>query len=159
MIKVRAFEDGDAQGLTGLMTEMARGYGATVKPSRVVVAEVVRRARAVDVIVASGNDGLVGFVTFASLYPVAGLLSFTYVQQIYVTAKARRGGVARRLISAVARAARARGDIRIEWSTARDNVAARAFYDGLGAVGHEKVQYMLDGRLLDQLADYPGGRR
>ena len=153
MIVVRPFEDRDARGLTGLMAEMARGYGATIEPSRVVVAEVVRRARAVDVIVAAEGDALVGFVTFASLYPVAGLLSFTYVQQIYVTAKARRLGVARGLIGAVARAARARGDIRIEWSTAQDNVAARAFYDGLGAVGHEKVQYVLSGRELDQLAD------
>lgn len=152
MISVRPFEERDAQPLADLMIEMIQFYGATVDPTLVVAEDVVRRSEAVDIIVAQGDDGLLGFATFASLYPVAGLISFTYAQQIYVATKARRMGVAQRLMAGIARIARARGSTRIEWSTAKENAAARALYDGLGAVGSDKVQYVLEGAAFDQLA-------
>jgi hypothetical protein len=50
-------------------------------------------------------------------------------------------GVAQRPMAGIARIATARGSTRIEWSTAKENTAARALYDGLGAVGSDKVQY------------------
>ena len=152
MIRVRSFQDRDAEELAGLMSEMAGCYGAKIDPSLVVDAEIIRRAKTIDVVVAVLGDALVGFATSASLYPVAGLVSFTYVQQVYVAARARRLGVARALLAAVARAAKARGDARVEWSTAPDNVAARALYSGLGAVGSDKVHYVLDGVGLNELA-------
>ena len=55
-------------------------------------------------------------------------------------------------MAAVARTASDRGHRRLEWATGVDNAAARALYDGLGAVGTEKVQYVLEGDALDALA-------
>ena len=152
MVSIRPFEQRDAQPLADLMTEMADFYGATVSPTLVVADDVLQQAKSVDVIVAQGGKGLLGFATFTSLYPVAGLISFTYIQQIYVGTNARRLGVARRLMAGIARVACARGSTRIEWSTSPDNVAARSLYEGLGAVGSDKVQYVLEGAALNQLA-------
>lgn len=152
MIKVRRFEEQDAQAIADLMIEMAGFYGATIAPGLVVAEEVIQQARKVDIVVAQDNARLLGFATFTSLYPVAGLLAFTYVQQVYVGQAARRLGVARELMAGVARAAKAAGSTRIEWSTSKENEAARSLYDGLGANGTDKVYYVLDGLALDQLA-------
>lgn len=134
------------------MMEMTRFYGATVDPTLVVAKDVVLQARTVDIIVALGDGGLLGFATFTSLYPVAGLISFTYIQQIYVGMSARRLGVAQWLMAGIARIAKAKGSTKLEWSTGQENAAARALYEGLGAIGSDKVQYVLEGVALDQLA-------
>ena len=152
MVSVRRFEEQDAQALASLMLEMVGFYGAIVDPGLLVAEDVIRQARQVSIIVAHGDSGLLGFATFASLYPVAGLQAFTYVQQLYVGQTARRLGVAQKLMAGIARAAKAEGNTRIEWSTGRDNATARAFYDGLGANGSDKVYYTLDGAAFDLLA-------
>jgi GNAT superfamily N-acetyltransferase len=152
MVAVRFFDERDAEPLACLMIEMARYYGASIRPELDVVDDVVRQSKAMDIVVAHDRGDLVGFATFASLYPIGGLVSFTYVQQVYVSLAARRQGVANRLLGCVARVAKDRGSARVEWSTGRDNAAARALYDGLGAVGSDKVQYALEGSALDQLA-------
>ena len=122
-------------------------------PSLVVAEDVVRQAQQVDVILVGIDDArLLGFATFTFLYPVAGLLRFTYVQQIYVGQSARRLGVAQELMAGIARTAKAAGSAKIEWSTSKENMAARALYDGMGASGSDKVYYVLDGAALDQLA-------
>jgi ribosomal protein S18 acetylase RimI-like enzyme len=152
MVRVRRFEDTDAQALAELMVEMAGFYGATLEPGLVVAEDVVRKARQMNIVVAHDDARLLGFAAFTSLYPVAGLIAFTYVQQVYVGQSARRLGVAQDLMAEVARAAKANGSTRIEWSTGRENTAARALYDGLGANGSDKVYYVLDGAALDRLA-------
>ncbi|WP_233553404.1 GNAT family N-acetyltransferase [Teichococcus wenyumeiae] len=151
-MQVRRFEEPDAQALAELMIEMAGFYGATIDPDLVVVEDIIRQARQVDIIVAHDDTHLLGFATFASLYPVAGLLAFTYVQQVYVGQTARRLGVAQALMAEIARAAKAAGSTRVEWSTSRENTAARSLYDGLGADGSDKVYYVLDREALDRLA-------
>lgn len=149
---VRMFRDEDAEPLSALLLEMAGGYGADVDPALSVPDDLVRRSRQVDILVAEAESHLLGFATCVALYPVAGLLGFTYVQQVYVARHARRRGVARDIMAAVARHAKDKGCSRVEWSTAAGNTAARALYDGLGATGTEKVHYVLDGAVLDRLA-------
>lgn len=152
MLQVRRFEELDAQALAELMVKMAGFYGAVINPDLVVFEDVIRQAQRVDIIVAHDDTRLLGFATFTLLYPVAGLLPFTYVQQVYVGQAARRLGVAQELMAGIARAAKAAGSTRIEWSTSTENIAARSLYDGLGAVGSDKLYYVLDGVALDRLA-------
>ena len=73
----------------------------------------------------------------------------------YVGRTARRLGVAQKRMAEVARAAKAKGSTRIEWSTGTENTAARALYEGLGADGSDKVYYVLEGAALNQLAAQP----
>ncbi|MCJ2132775.1 GNAT family N-acetyltransferase, partial [Methylobacterium sp. J-026] len=117
----------------------------------------IRQAQRVNIAVAHDDARLLGFATYTSLYPVRGLLAFTYVQQIYVAHAARRLGVAQALMAKVARGAKAAGSTRIEWSTSAENTAARALYDGLGANGSDKVYYELDGVALERLAETQQG--
>ena len=151
MISARRFNEMDAQALADLMMEMVGFYGAAVEPNLLVAEDVVRQARQVDIIVAHEGGRLLGFATFTSLYPVAGLLAFTYVQQVYVGQAARRLGVAQKLMAEIARAAKAKGSTRIEWSTSSENIAARALYEELGAKGSDKVYYVLEGKTFDKL--------
>jgi ribosomal protein S18 acetylase RimI-like enzyme len=152
MVRVRSFEDKDAQPLANLMIEMAGFYGATIDPDLVIAEDAREQAQRINIVVAYDDTELLGFATFTSLYPVCGLIAFTYVQQVYVARAARRRGVAQVLMGAVARSAKAAGSTRIEWSTSVDNTAARALYDGLGAIGSAKMYYELDGAALDRLA-------
>jgi GNAT superfamily N-acetyltransferase len=152
MITVRPFVDEDADSLADLMLEMTAFYGASVAADRLLREEIIRQSKAIDIIVADEAGRLLGFATFASLYPVAGLIAYTYVQQIYVASSGRRFGIAQRLMASIAATAQARGCDRLEWSTGRDNTAARALYDGLGAIGTEKMHYILEGEALGKLA-------
>ncbi len=51
-----------------------------------------------------------------------------YLSDVYVAPAARRGGIARALLGAVARHARAHGATYVEWEVRVENAPARAFY-------------------------------
>ncbi len=157
MISIRAFEERDAPSLVAIMLEMAGFYGAVVQNGRNIDAEVLANAGQLDTLLAL-RDGeiLAGFATFATLFPVGALVPFTYVQQVYVASSARRLGVAQHLMAAVTRVAKDRGHVRVEWATSVENSAARALYDGLGATGAHKIQYVLEGAAMDRLANMGG---
>lgn len=69
MVLVRRFEEKDAQALTNLMMEMIGFYGATVDPGLLVAEDVIRQAQQVNIIVAHGDSGLLGFATFTPYFP------------------------------------------------------------------------------------------
>ncbi len=152
---VRPLEAKDAPELAALLREMAAGYGAALAPDLDVAGDVLRQARHVGFLLAEDAGRLTGFATFTTTYPVAGLLAFLHVQQIYVALSARRLGVATRLMAGVSRIAVGRGITRVEWSTAAGNRAARALYDGMGATGMDKVHYVLSGEALISSATDP----
>lgn len=63
-----------------------------------------------------------------------------YLQDLFTAPSARGKGVARALIDAVARAARAQGATRYYWMTQADNAVARALYDKV-ATHHGFIRY------------------
>jgi GNAT superfamily N-acetyltransferase len=68
-----------------------------------------------------------------------------YLQDLFVDPAARRGGVGRGLIEAVAAAARDRGCNRLYWTTKEDNAAARSLYDRIARFnGFIRYDYPLD---------------
>jgi GNAT superfamily N-acetyltransferase len=154
MISVRPFEKGDAQDLADVMMEMVAFYGRPLAVEGSVSEDIIRQSKNIDIVVAISNDRIAGFASYAFLYPVAGLRSFAYLQQIYVASPHRRMGVAQQLMGFIARACQARGCTWMEWSTGRDNTAARAFYEGLGATGSEKIAYEITGEALRRLASF-----
>ena len=54
-----------------------------------------------------------------------------YLQDLFVSPKARGAGVGRALIEAVCDTAKAAGVAPVYWTTAEDNATARALYDRL----------------------------
>ena len=85
------------------------------------------------------QDGVHGLAAYAEgeLVGIAHYLFHTsvwaktscYLQDLFTSPAARRKGVARLLIEAVAVQARARGAARYYWHTHENNAAARALYD------------------------------
>jgi GNAT superfamily N-acetyltransferase len=68
-----------------------------------------------------------------------------YLQALFVDDAARRGGVGRRLIEAVAAAARERGCYRLYWTTKEDNATARSLYDRIARFnGFIRYDYPLE---------------
>jgi len=63
---------------------------------------------------------------------------------LYVAAPARRSGVGRQLIQTCRRECQRVGARGLTWTTAKDNTAARALYDSVGARSREWVDYWLD---------------
>ncbi|NDB19404.1 MAG: GNAT family N-acetyltransferase, partial [Proteobacteria bacterium] len=68
---------------------------------------------------------------------------YCYLQDLFVDASSRRGGVGRALIATVVDFARDRGANRVIWLTNEDNVAARSLYDAV-ARRTGLVQYRID---------------
>ena len=67
-----------------------------------------------------------------------------YLQDLYVDADARGQGIARKLIEAVARRARAAASTRMYWLTQDDNATARLLYDRLAKhTGFIRYEYPL----------------
>lgn len=68
-----------------------------------------------------------------------------YLQDLFVDPAARRNGIARALIGAVAAAARDRGCHRLYWTTKEDNASARSLYDRIARFnGFIRYDYPLD---------------
>ena len=68
-----------------------------------------------------------------------------YLQDLFVDPAARRNGIARVLIGAVAAAARDRGCHRLYWTTKEDNASARSLYDRIACFnGFIRYDYPLD---------------
>lgn len=152
MISIRPFEECDAPALAQMMLEMVRSYSAELPDEDHIEADLIEHSERIEFRLGFNGTALAGFATFVTLFPVGSLLSFIYVQQIYVGSSARRLGVAQRLMVEIARTAQSRGCQRMEWATSIDNTAARALYDGLGAIGSTKVQYILEGDALSRIA-------
>lgn len=77
-----------------------------------------------------------------------------YLEDLFVDPSARGGGVARRLVRALAAEARARDCARIEWAVLDWNEQAKDFYRRLGARRNESWEpWRLDGAALAALQD------
>jgi len=74
-------------------------------------------------------------IGFTQLYPAFSSVSATHVwifNDLLVMPEARRGGVARALLTAAADFARADGALRLELETDHDNHTAQALYQAMG---------------------------
>lgn len=68
-----------------------------------------------------------------------------YLQDLFVDAMVRRQGCGKRLIEAVAAEARARGCLRLYWTTKEDNATARRLYDHIARFnGFVRYDYPLE---------------
>ncbi|MHB1246260.1 MAG: GNAT family N-acetyltransferase [Sulfuriferula sp.] len=79
-------------------------------------------------------DGLTP-LEFTQLYPSFSSISLTRIfilNDLYVDARARRKGVASKLMSAAVEFARSQGAMRVSLSTATTNVTAQALYQSAG---------------------------
>ena len=97
-----------------------------------------------------GNPGGYAMLTdtFNSERAAPGL----WLVDLYVRAEARRGGVAQKLMAAVAAEAKARGAESVWWGVRNTNEKAIAFYKAVGAKDDDARILELDGADLTRLA-------
>ncbi|WP_068181837.1 GNAT family N-acetyltransferase [Mycobacterium sp. UM_CSW] len=92
------------------------------------------------------------FMNFSTWDGVAGI----YLEDLFVRPGFRRRGLARKLLSALARECLDNGYTRLSWAVLNWNVDAIALYDGVGAAPQrEWTTYRLSGPPLAELAGRP----
>ncbi len=102
----------------------------------------------------------VGFALYFHNYSTWRGRRGLYLEDLYVTPSARRRGVGKALLVALAQIAHERGCARMEWSVLDWNEPAIAFYRSLGAVPmSEWTVFRLDEAGIARLADPDGGDR
>lgn len=112
---------------------------------------------AVECLVALRGERIIGyalfFTTFSSFRTAPGL----WLEDLFVEPESRGAGAGRILLEALARRARERGAIRVDWHVLDWNEPSIRFYEGVGArrVASDWYQYRLDGAALQRLIDSP----
>jgi ribosomal protein S18 acetylase RimI-like enzyme len=94
--------------------------------------------------------GAMWFYNFSTWDGVAGI----YLEDLYVRPAFRRRGLARELLSTLARECVAAGYTRLSWAVLDWNVDAIALYDSVGGRPQgEWITYRVSGSALSELAD------
>ena len=86
----------------------------------------------------------VGFATIFWTWQTLDAGRVGVMNDLYVAADVRGGGVGRRLIEACRGACRKRGVGKLVWETAPDNTTAQRLYDSLGADSSTWLAYEID---------------
>ena len=84
------------------------------------------------VLLARRGGAMLGFVQLYPMFSSARTAKTWILNDLYVDANARRGGIARSLLDAAAKFAREDGAAGISLETTQDNAAARALYRAAG---------------------------
>lgn len=158
MITLSAARPGDIAAITGLAAEMDRFYGAAELDPLEVRKEQIRAALFADpqparALLAWDDGKLTGFAAYSFLWPAVGLTASLYLKELYVAESARRSGTGGRLMRGLFGISIENGCSRVEWTTDRDNIPARAFYEALAVdVSSSKLFYRLEGVALRDAA-------
>lgn len=136
-VEIRPALASDAETLAALAEKFHRAHN---DPTGFLTADAIRRDGFGDdpefqVMVAdAGTGGLRGYALFYDAYEPSYAARGVYMADLYVQPAARRGGLGRRLIAAVAADARSRGRRYIWWVAQAVNAEAHVFYRTLASV-------------------------
>jgi GNAT superfamily N-acetyltransferase len=98
-----------------------------------LAADAIARPPRFRALLARTEGRAIGYAIFFETYSTFLARPTLYLEDIFVLEAARRIGVGRALMLAIAREAMARGCGRIEWEVLDWNANAQRFYEGLGA--------------------------
>jgi GNAT superfamily N-acetyltransferase len=110
--------------------------------SRALIADPDREG--VQIIARACDERVVGFATLVWTWATWAGGRIAIMGDLYVASPARRSGVGRQLIDACRRECRRVDAPGFMWTTAKENVVARALYESVGARSREWVDYWLD---------------
>ncbi len=140
-VTVRTAGPADAVSITTMIRELAafEGLADEVKFS----ALQLERALSSDpprlhVVLAEDAQGPVGFVSYTIDFAIWTGTDVLRVDDVFVSSRARRGGVGRLLMTRIAALAAAAG-MSARWELETRNYAAQKFYEGLGASLRPKI--------------------
>ena len=130
---IRRATAADLDAVAPLFDAYRRFYGQPGDLPRAHAFLAARMQAGESVVLLAHRDGVaVGFVQLFPMFSSVRTARMWVLNDLYVEAAARRGGVARGLLDAAARFARDDGAVRIVLETSVDNAAARALYRAAG---------------------------
>lgn len=151
---VRAATAADAPAIATLVHLLDRGESQTDTP--MTAADVMDAGFGerplFRVMLAEAGARPLGYALFSPSYDTEHAAMGMYVNDLYVVPEARRQGVGRALMAAVARACRAEGGRYLFWNALEDNRAGRDFYRAIGARQEAVVTLSLQPDALERLA-------
>ncbi|WNI19958.1 GNAT family N-acetyltransferase [Actinacidiphila sp. ITFR-21] len=143
-MRIERATDTDTDTIAVILGEVEAYYGGKDTPAdqAQVRAALFGTGPVATVLLAREGEEVLGLAAFSLLWPAASAQSSLYLKELFVRQRARRRGVARRLMTAVRAEATAAGCTRIEWTADRDNPSALALYQALGFQQHNgKIFY------------------
>ena len=155
-LRIRDASPDDAELIISLIVELAdyeRARERVVGTPKLLHESLFGDERVAEAVIAELDGRTAGFAlwfrTFSTWLCRPGL----WLEDLYVSPDARRGGVGRALLGHVARVAVQRGYGRVEWSALHWNTLALDFYEALGAERmHEWQVHRLEGEALERVA-------
>ena len=153
-VAIRPAGPDDADRLAALAEEFHEAHG---DPTGFLSAEAIRRdgfgaTPEFAVRLAEDAGGLLGYALFYDAYEPSYAARGVYMADLYVRPSARRLGIGRRLIAAVAADARSRGRSYVWWVAQARNASAHAFYRTLASVELETRAFAVVLKDFDALA-------
>lgn len=100
-----------------------------------------------------------GYALYCLDYDTDRMCRSVYLSDLYVESAARRRGVGRALMAAVAAAGRRQGARLMMWNVLRSNAPARRFYATVGEEIPDQIESVIAGDAFDRLlAQHPSGK-
>lgn len=151
---VRAARPEDATPLVALVAELARHQGEPTEhfTEQVFLRDGFGAQPEFRVFVAEAEGSLVGYALAKDAYESFYAAKGVYLSDLYVAGSARRRGVERALVAAVAREARGQGRSYLWWVAKPWNTQAAAFYAKIGARREPIIAHALVLDAFDRLA-------
>lgn len=143
-VDARLAGEADLDALTRLGREMEVHYGdanvAGFDAARAAIAAALFGPRPLALGFIARSDGVAAGLAFVTiLFPTKDFRPGLFIKDIYVSDRARRRGVARALMRAIANHAREQDYSRIDWTADHTNEAAIRLYDSFEARDPSKL--------------------
>ena len=153
-IFIRPAAPSDAARVTELANALSthEGLAPDVYDARKVRDDMIGDGRALDVLVAEDAGHILGYASYQDHYDTDVGARGLWLAELYVAEEARRRGIARQLMAALARIATERGLVSIGWAVRIANRRARDFYEIIGANDDDTRLLALEGAALASLA-------
>lgn len=157
-VEIRPATPADADALALLSQELLAFYGLPVRYQRSYMAHVIAEKAftdppSVEILIALVRGQARGFLAFSSSFALANCQTSVFIQDLFVTRKARAHGIGRRMMIALARICIDRGVGQLDWTADPWNEKARAFYEAMGPLlRSDKTYYRLLAPKLAQIA-------
>lgn len=154
-IQIRPAGPRDADALARLAAEAATEEGAvSVLESDRIKAHGFGREALFEAWVAheSGKSPLVGHAVITKSYDIRRACPTVVLCELYVAPAHRRGGLARKLMSAIAKRARALGARELTITTGVENEVAQKFFAAVGAKPRQAAVFMMTADGIEWLA-------
>lgn len=156
-MRIRAAEPADAATILRFIEELAayeREPDAVEVTEATLAAQLAERPPPFECLLAEADGEPLGMALFFHTYSTWRGRRGVHLEDLWVTPEARRRGVGRALLAALARLTVERGCARLEWAVLDWNELAIGFYRGLHATPMDGwTTWRLDGGALDALAD------